>query len=185
MVKFTYHKNSIDENEIKYLIGKIKRINTYGYIIKAYLEQEDFEVIFTSEESMFDTDSQIKDMVTRRGFAEDKRIVIHCTKYESVESIKWIFIHELGHIIIKKYGSVMALMYFVKEKFYKDIGLFNGQYDYYSQVEGWNEEYHKDEVHESDPEEILVSSFATNLIGFDYSRHWWRNNIKYLNKRKE
>jgi len=178
MVKFTYYPNSIDESEITNLLEQISNINTYGYVIKSYLEKEDFEIIFTDEDSIFKEDTKITDLITRRGYAEYDKIVIHYTRYETTESIKWIFLHELGHRIINKYTSVKSLLYFVREKFYKDIGLFNGEQEYYSQAPNWNEEYHKDEVHENDPEEILVSNFATNIIGKDYSRHWWRENIK-------
>lgn len=177
MVKFTYCPNSINELIIKELMERISKINTYGYFLSAYLEKEDFEVIFTDEESMFKVDTKITDMTTRRGYTEDFKIVIHCTKYETIDSIKWLFLHELGHRILRKYTSVMSLMYFVREKFYKDIGLFNGEQEYYSRVSNWYEEYQKDEVHENDPEEILVSNFATNIIGKNYSRAWWRNNI--------
>lgn len=182
MVKFLYYSNHDVESNINNLIDKISKINTYGYIIKLYLEQENFEVIFSDENLIEVLDPKTCGSLTfRRGFAEDNKIVIHCTRYETLESIQWIFLHELGHKIIKKYSSVMSLLYFVREKFYKDIGLFKGRQEYYSQAPNWYEEYHKDEIHENDPEEILVSQFATNLIGFDYSRKWWRGNIKKIN----
>jgi hypothetical protein len=180
MVKFKYYPNSIKEYEIKNLIEKISKINTYGYVISNYLEKEDFEIIFTNEKSIYEVDTKIKDMTTRRGFAEDHRTIIHCTRYETVESIKWLFLHELGHMLLGKYTSVLSLMYFVREKYYKDLGLFNGEQEYYSQAPNWVEEYHKDEIHENDPEEIIVSNFATNLIGFDYSRKWWREQISKI-----
>jgi hypothetical protein len=180
-VKFTYYPNSICQPAINDLIERIGKINTYGYIIKRYLEKEDFEVIFTDEDSIFKVDNKISNMTTRRGYAEDNKIVIHCTRYETIESIKWIFLHELGHRILKKYTSVMSLMYFIREKFYKDIGIFKSEQEYYSQAPNWYEEYHKDEVHENDPEEKIVSDFATNLIGNNYSRLWWRNNIDKIN----
>lgn len=161
----------------------ISKINTYGYLLSKYFTEEPIEVVITNEDSIYIEDSNIINLTTRRGFAEDNKIVIHGTRYETIESIKWILLHELGHRIIKKYSSVLSLMYFVREKFYKEIGLFKGEQEYYSLAPNWREEYHKDEVHEKDPEEILVSSFATNIIGFDYSRHWWRENIRKIDEK--
>jgi len=177
MVQYKFYPNTIAESEIQNLLNTISEINTYGYIIFNYLRQENFEIIFTNEDSMFKEDVFIKDMVTRRAYCTDSKIVIHYTRYENIESIKWLFLHELGHKILKNYLSVAALMYFVREDYYKNnLKIFNREQNFFSEAPEFYNKYREDSIHENDPEEILVSQFATNLIGNDYSRDWWRLN---------
>lgn len=181
MTKFIIDTDMITKEDIHDLVKKISDRNTYGAIIADYIcEKEDLTITFANEKTMFEKEEGLKNLTTCRGFATDTEIVVFCTRYESLESIKWILLHEIGHSILKSNLPVRSLSYFVKEKFYKDEGIYTGEAEYYTEQPGWREEYQKDGIHENDPEEVFVSEFATSIMGVDYSRKWWRENIEII-----
>jgi hypothetical protein len=185
--KFIFHENIIiEESDIIELLDKIGKINGYGDFIKGCCMDSDkfFTVIFANEVTMLDN-PDIKSITHSRGHQISDTIVIHCTRYETIDSIKWIFLHELAHFIFDSSLFIMSVIYFIREKYYKDIKLCHGDYEYYYEDKDLNEKYvSSDEIHENDPEEKLANDFATHLIGYDYSRSWWRKNIEIIDKQK-
>ena len=115
-----------------------------------------------------------------RGECNFNKITIFNSKYETVESLKWLFLHELGHLFLQHNEVTKALITFSKREHYRKIG-FGSKDEMYYNCEGYYEYYCSDEGHEIDPEEKIVSDFATFIIGTDLSRSWWRDNIKKIN----
>lgn len=180
--KFIFHEDIIiKESDIFELLEKSRNINGYGRCIRNFClnNDKDFDVIFTNESTMLDN-PDINSITRSRGY-QNHQIVIYCTRYETINSIKWIFLHELAHFIFDTNLSIMSVLYFICEKYYKDIGQYNGESDYYYTNKDLNEKYiSSDEIHENDPEEKLANEFASSLIGCDYSRPWWRERIKII-----
>lgn len=114
-----------------------------------------------------------------RGECFFNKIVMFESKYETIESMKWLFLHELGHLFLQQNEVAKSLLILSKRQFYFDKG-FGDRNNYYWNADGYYKYYNSDEGHESDPEERIVSDFATWVIGKDYSRKWFRERQKEL-----
>lgn len=182
-VKFHFDENIIiKESDIIDLLNKINEINTYGSIIKDFCmnSQRIISINFSNENTMINIDNA-KSISYHRGFQLSNSITIYCTRYETLESIKWMFLHELTHLILDTSLLTTSMLYFVQEKYYKDKGLIKTNNQYYYLDELLKKQYVEcDDIHENDPEEKLANDFASHLIGQDYSRPWWRERIKII-----
>jgi hypothetical protein len=87
-----------------------------------------------------------------------------------------------AHWVSKKEIANCCLLDLVCQKHYKDLGIYKGDTDYYITEKDWGQEYRKDEVHEADPAEVMCNMFATYIIGKEYDRKWWRENIRMVNE---
>ena len=81
-----------------------------------------------------------------------------------------IFFHELGHLVLmnSEFESVFKC---AKAAHYKECG-FEHEHGIYWDCEGYYDYYEKH--HDADPEENIVSLFATYIVGANYDRTWWQ-----------
>lgn len=102
------------------------------------------------------------------GYTQYKNIVIF--KRESVEhienkeSLRWLIIHELTHIYITRYSSLI-----------RDIEqVAVSEMSNRLHIKTWQEIQENDYLHESLPEESFANAIATAIVGNNYDRKWWR-----------
>lgn len=98
-------------------------------------------------------------------------IILH-NNNETLESLSWILLHELGHQYCIQ----------INDAFDYDLfeALSGGSVGNMSEEE-YNIYMTNDVVHEARYEEQFVNNIATQIIGYNYDRHWWRKNC-YKNK---
>lgn len=101
-------------------------------------------------------------------------IGIYFTQYETIESITWLIIHELTHFAIRESGILDLYFLLCRDDFAESLSynptLFAKDYNLHRQ----------DEIHENIPEEAFANSVATKIIGKNYDRKWWREQIKLI-----
>lgn len=151
-----------DNNFKEYLLDIIERLgnshNSHFLDIKQYIEDHNFTAIFIKTE---------RD--DYRGEAFYDRFTVHKTKYETYDSLCWLFFHELGHLILMN-SEFQCVFKIAKATYYKDKGFYSPSGHYWA-MEGQHEYY--SEHHDEDIEEIIVSYFATWIMGTNYDRTWW------------
>lgn len=166
----------IEDNDVEffeYLSNKIRILadssNVYMHLIWSFIHNHRFEVKVLSG-----------DRTDYRGEATQEFFTLHKTRYETYDSLCWLFFHELGHLILM--NSVFeGIFKGAKATYYKDKG-FEGPDGIYWTCEGYYDYYNKN--HDDDPEEKIVSMFATFVMGENYDRSWWYKNIKLINEKE-
>jgi hypothetical protein len=94
----------------------------------------------------------------------NRRVVLLEDESEIAESLWWLLFHELSHIALAHAPYLRWGFAFQKQSM--------GREDV---DERWD-----DEMHESDPEEMLCNQIATAFMGRQFDRKWWRSRIKEL-----
>lgn len=107
-----------------------------------------------------------------RGFTlpSNKIIFVYYNKGENLESLKWIIIHELTHANLRENIFLKSIL---------SLNLRNTMHKYnISSQQEYEKMLGNDNFHEDMLEEQICNEFATNFIGENYDRIWWRNQIK-------
>ena len=101
---------------------------------------------------------------TRGMHYPNHRIYLH-NNNETLDSLAWILLHELGHAWCEE----------CKKKFGYDLfeALSGGSLDDMTKEE-YKEYCEIDEIHEARYEEQFCNNIATKIIGRCYDRIWWR-----------
>lgn len=102
----------------------------------------------------------------------EKKIFIFENTGETEESILWLTIHELSHAAIREtpyLGKIFSII--LKASIHKAT---KGNPNLYDTLIG------DDNFHDSLLEEQLCNNLATCMIGKDYGRKWWRNQLKQV-----
>lgn len=149
--------------------------NFYGKMLYDAIKASGLE-IFILDESWCERQGN-RDMKQFRGYAKEKEIVMFFTRFETEESMKWLLLHEIGHWALMQSIGCMSFMSIARQKHYQNKGMCNGNDTMYYNQQGFQEEYRKDAVHDSDPEEHLANIFADGVMGASYGRPWWRKRI--------
>ena len=159
-------ENYNDATQIQTAISKITELSDSPYVkmLYSYIDILQFDVEIKEECREY-----------RAETLNDHLIVIY-KNLETNESLQWIFLHELSHLILMRQPQISALLQISKSKQYKDIGLDFYGIKYWI-ADGFYDLYYSDCGHENDLEEIICNNFATFIIGKDYSRKWWRNRL--------
>lgn len=89
---------------------------------------------------------------------------------ETFESVLWIFVHEMTHVILHQRAPLLDwYLGTLRYEWLLELGI---------DPEAWKHDKNlqlRDEIHENDPEESLCNRVATAVMGgADYSRTWWR-----------
>lgn len=177
-----------DKTIEKLILDKLEDLhlnNPFGKYIKYILESSNMQVFIYDE-------NQIKDLKEKhnpkgsltlaRAFFHnsENKIVLYNTRYETRESILWIFLHEIGHLIYKDtYGTEI-----LDQEFLLNKNIINDNELYFKQ-DSFIDIYLNDEIHENLPSEIIANTIANYFIKKDYSRKWWRKNIKKVDRKEE
>lgn len=165
------HIEDNDAEFFDYLSNKIKILadssNVYMNYIWSFIHNLNFEVKVLSG-----------DRTDYRGEATKEFFTLHKTRYETYDSLCWLFFHELGHLILMN-SMFDGVFKGAKATYYKEKG-FEGTDGIYWTCDGYYEHY--DKYHDDDPEEKIVSMFATFVMGHNYDRSWWYENIKVISE---
>lgn len=95
------------------------------------------------------------------------RIILIVDETETPESIGWILLHELGHIMVK-HNDYLESVLAIENK-----------------ANGNPNAHLNDEEHEKCAEELFVNRLATAFVGQDLNRLWWRVRVnEFLAKPK-
>lgn len=102
-----------------------------------------------------------------------KKTFIFLNDKETIDSILWVFLHELTHINIlhNEYLNKICKTNFNKILVQNNI----------KTIQEYESKLDDDNFHELFMEEQLANNFATEIIGFNYNRIWWRNQLKKEN----
>lgn len=97
-------------------------------------------------------------------------IFVFFNENESMESLKWLIAHELTHANLRenKYLRTLLNLNLKREMSRNNV----------SNLEEYQELIKNDYLHEEMLEEQICNEFATNLIGKNYDRLWWRKQFK-------
>lgn len=105
-----------------------------------------------------------------------KRDIMLNDNNETIESLSWLLLHELGHVYktaLEQYAPLFGR--FIRDLNYIDaeVQTTKAGIDYFD----YNDIYlTNDDVHGSRPEEVFCNMIATAIIGKSLDRHWWREN---------
>lgn len=167
------HMEDDDIEFFDYLTKKIRTLadssNVYMHCVWSFIHNHNFEVKVISG-----------DRTDYRGEATPEFFTLHKTKYETYDSLCWLFFHELGHLILMN-TAFEGVFKGAKATYYKDKG-FEGVDGIYWVHDDYYDYYQ--EHHDEDPEEKIVSMFATFVIGENYDRSWWYNNIELIEQKE-
>lgn len=93
-------------------------------------------------------------------------IILH-ENNETLDSMSWLLIHELGHRWTKKIRDLLG---------YDLLEAMSGGSLGSLSKEDYQAYLTDDYVHEARYEEQFVNQIANEIMGFAYDRHWWRKN---------
>lgn len=100
----------------------------------------------------------------------EKVIYVFFNEGETIESLKWVIAHELTHANLRTSNYLKVILNHNRQ-------LVMSQYNITCQKE-YEKKLKDDSFHEDMLEEKICNKFATDLIGKNYDRNWWRNKIK-------
>ena len=157
-----YIENASLRELISNTVHNLLSTNPYSIALYSFCINNDFivEVIETNDKQY-------------RGECDYNNIIMYFSKNETIESMTWLFLHELGHMVIQHNEAIKGMLHFAKRQDYMNKGIGSRDKVYWLD-DKYDEYYNSDEGHESDLEEHIVSEFATYIMGKDYSRKWWR-----------
>jgi len=170
---------SCTKQVINDVILMIRRYNYFGADLSASLNDADLTILIP-DESAYPTLGN-ESMIEFRGYAKGNNIILFFTRYETIKSVEWLLLHEIGHWVLMQNQASAAFMAISRQQHYKAAGIYKGANTIYYFEPGFHKEYMKDKVHDADPEENLSNLFATAIIGEDLGRPWWRANIEKVN----
>lgn len=177
MIRFT--KVTDIENNIIEKINKLAQENIYFNSIMAQIINDDLIIhIGTEEELLNDVYNKTKTLTQYRAYNIGNKITIFYTKYENIDSLVFVLLHELCHYIFRKNQLTVNLIQLLNGGFYKEKGIIKDFKSNYESTPNYEQLTTKDEIHENLIEERLCDYFAKTIVGEDYSRSWWRENIK-------
>ena len=161
--------------------------NYYVGTIVEYIKDPDNHIdinILTESQALEDTHNTNKDLISFRAYIIYD-ITVFYTRYETDESIIWLILHEIAHRIMRTDARTFCIMRMVDqvianeyakthypdhnstdEKSF-DFGLPLYNQTYFTSL------YEKTDFHNALLEEQICNTFATMVIGKDYSRNWW------------
>lgn len=187
MIRFT--KVTDIEIDIIDKINSLMKDNIYFSSIMSQIINDDLLLhIGTEGELLEDVYNETKTLTQYRAYSIENKIIIFYTKYENIDSMIHVLLHELCHYILGKNSITSLLMKTLNGGFLKEKGIVNDFKSNYELIPNYEQLTTNDDIHENLVEERLCDYFATTVIGEDYSRHWWRENIKKvdeINKLKE
>lgn len=180
MIRFT--KVTDIETDIMDKINNLMKDNIYFKSIMSQIINDDLLIhIGTEDELLEDVYNETKTLTQYRAYSIENKIIIFYTKYENIDSLVFVLLHELCHYIFRKNQLTANLIQILNGGFYKEKGIVKDFKSNYESIPNYEQLTTKDEIHENLIEERLCDYFAKTIVGKDYSRHWWRENIKAIN----
>jgi len=180
MIRFT--KNTKIENDIINKINELAQDNIYLNSIMYQINNDDLLINISMEDELLnDVHNKTKTLTQYRAYTIGNKMNIFYTRYENASSLLFILFHELCHYILGRDLLTSNLIYLLNGGYYKDKGIINDFKSNYELIPNYEQLTTKDEIHESLIEEKLCDYFAKTIVGEDYSRQWWRENIKKVN----
>lgn len=175
-----------NEETAKVINSVLDMINEENYFFKPiydYLQQPDLTIIIKNEqESLTDVLNEDSTLTEFRAYLQYETIVIYHTRYETLNSIVWILLHEIMHYVINYNTIVYCMFKVLNQNFLVDNGIHISLDNNYQHDINFINAYKKDSVHEHMPEEKLCNNFATFLLGYNCDRKWWRKQIVSIDK---
>lgn len=178
MIKFTKH--TAIENEIIEKINELAKNNIYFNTIMFQINNsEDLLIhIGTEDELLIDVYNKSGILTQFRGYNVGNTINLFYTRYENIDSIIHSLLHEFCHYIFSQNPLTINLMHILNGGILKEKCIINDFKTNYLTALDYEQLTTGDEIHESLIEERLCDYFAKTIVGEDYSRQWWRENIK-------
>lgn len=111
-------------------------------------------------------------------YPPENKVFIFINEGETMESLLWLLAHELSHHNIrqnkylKKCCNVAMSQLLASKNITWDEFIAN--YDVYVA---------DDNFHDSILEEQICNAFATSLVGYDFGRKWWKEQLEELDKK--
>ena len=179
MIRFA--KNADIVNDIINKINKLAQDNIYFNSIMFQINNNNSDLIIdicTEDELLNDVYNKSNTLTQYRAYTIRNKINLFYTRYENIDSLIYLLLHELCHYIIGQDPMTANLIQILNAGFYKEKGIINDFKKPYELTPNYEQLTTKDEIHENLVEERLCDYFATTVVGKDYSRQWWRENIK-------
>lgn len=103
-------------------------------------------------------------------FPAKKVMFVFYNRGETIDSLKWLVSHELSHANLRENLYLRTLL---NLNFKRELSMNNirTQEEYENMLES-------DSFHEDLLEEQICNAFATNLVGKNYDRYWWKKQLK-------
>lgn len=102
---------------------------------------------------------------------ENHRLIyVFINEGETLDSIKWVITHELTHANLRENLFLKRIL----------INSFNVTLKKYNikTVDEYERELKNDVFHEDLLEEQICNRFATEVVGYNFDRIWWRQQLK-------
>lgn len=114
----------------------------------------------------------LKDKNSYRAFTYpyEKCVFIFFNENENIESLKWLIAHELTHANLRDNTYLKNILNLNLKRELSKNNIDN--------LEKYNDMIKNDTLHEEMLEEQICNEFATNMIGKNYDRLWWRKQFK-------
>ena len=178
MIEFTKYTGL--EIEIMEKINELAKGNIYFNTIMYYINNnKDILInIGTEDELLKDSYNKTGTLTQYRGYNVENRINLFYTRYENIDSLIHSLLHEFCHYIFSQNALTINLMHILNGGILKEKGIIDDFKTDYLTMPNYEQLTTKDEIHEDLIEEKICDYFATTIIGKDYNRQWWRENIK-------
>lgn len=178
MIKFTKYTDI--ENEIISKLNELAKNNIYLNTIMYHINSGNDLLIHigTEEELLNDERNKSGTLTQFRGYIIENKIILFYTRYETIDSLVHSILHELCHYIFSQNLLNISLLRLLNGGFLKEKGVIEDFKEDYTTITNYEQITTKDEIHENLIEERLCDYFAKTIVGEDYSRSWWRENIK-------
>ncbi len=184
MIKFTRY--TIVENGIMNRINELAQNNIYLNTIMYHINNEkDLSIhIGTEEELLNDSYNKTGTLTQYRGYTVENKINLFYTRYENIDSLIHSLMHEFCHYIFSQNQLTINLMCILNGEFLKEKGIISDFKTDYLTMPDYEQLTTRDEIHENLIEEKICDYFATTIIGKNYDRQWWRENIEKVDNDK-
>lgn len=164
-------------------IESISSLNEFGCILKDGLERSNLEIFINGEQELLNEDfNNNKSLTLSRAYfySSENKIQLFNTRYETKESLLWLFFHEIGHWMFSDTigTEILDQEYLLNKKIIVDNEIYLRQ-------ESFKKIYLDDSIHENLPSEVIANTIANYFIKKDFSRKWWRKNIKKIDRREQ
>lgn len=157
--------------------------NVYATEIFKILTTVDFNINVKNEEELTkDIYNESKTLTQYRAYTIGNNINIFNTRYETVESLTYVLFHEICHYMIRLNDLTFLLFEQLNALSLKEKGLVKDFKEQASSIPNFEQLTTEDDIHENLPEEQICNAFAEAIVGKNYNRLWWRENIRKVNE---
>lgn len=105
-------------------------------------------------------------------FPAKKVIFVFYNRGETLESLKWLISHELTHANLRQNKYLRSLLNLNLRREMNENNI--------SSLENYEKMLESDSFHENLLEEQICNEFATNMIGKNYDRLWWKKQLRKI-----